>query len=108
VGPGGVHENTSCSVFTVFAVLDDFEMHSSPSPPSVSHPRAGQRFFRKVAPPRRPRRASSAYPLALYEEQKIRLTQRHHISTCLCDAPQTPPSAYELLASGYPNWKCSG
>ena len=108
MGPGGVHKNTSCSVFTDFAVLDDFEMHSSPPPPSVSHPRAGQRFFRKVSPPRPPRRASSAYPLALYEEQKIRLTPRHHISTCLCDAPQTPPSAYELPARGYRNRKHSG
>ena len=33
---------------------------------------------------------------------------RHHYSTCLCDAPQTPPSAYEWLARGYPNWKHSG
>jgi hypothetical protein len=30
------------SVFTVFAVLDDFEMHSSPPPASLSHPTTSQ------------------------------------------------------------------
>ena len=65
-----------CAVFTVVAVPDDFDLRFSPCLASPSHPRAGQCIFHKVAPSPPLRRASSAYPPALYEEQKFRKTPR--------------------------------